>query len=114
MDGARDIAVVAGEAARPFECHSDISLGFTTRNDDGEALFGTNVRAMMARCHLRGLELDISIKTRRHVTFTIQRSACAAEVYNVSGGYGRRCWGAVALALGSGSVGWRCVIGGGP
>jgi hypothetical protein len=99
------VAVIVGETARPFKRHSDISLRFAARNDDGEALFGTYMRTVMAPFHFRGLEFDIGVKTRGHITFTIERSACVAEVRNVTSGYGRGCWRTVALRLASGIEG---------
>jgi hypothetical protein len=108
------IVIVGGKAARPLECHSDVRLGFTARYDDGEALFGTDTRTMIAPYHVRGLKLDIGIKARRLLAFIIKGRACEAEVRNVAGGYERGYRRAVAFRLVGGGGGRRCVIRGGP
>ena len=41
--GGAVIVVFGGEAARSLECHCDVCLGFTAWNDDGEALFITDL-----------------------------------------------------------------------
>jgi hypothetical protein len=114
MDGTGDTIAVVRETARSFECHSNIGLGFTTRNDDGETLFGSDMRTTIAPWHLRGLKLDIGIEPRRLVAFTIIRDMWEAEGRNVSGGYGRGCRRAVLSGLGGGSGDWRCAFRGGP
>jgi len=86
MDSAGAINAVVSETARSFECHSDIGLGFTARNDDGEALLSTDIRMTIASWHLRGLELDIGVESRRVVAFTIIGDVCEAEGCDVSGG----------------------------
>jgi len=109
------IVIVGGKAARPLECHSDVRLGFTARNDDGEALFGPNTSTMIVPCHVRRLKLDIGIESRRLLAFIINGRACEAEVRNVAGGYERGYRRAVAFRqLGGGGGGRRCVIRGGP
>ena len=86
MDSAGAVIAVVGETARSFECHGDIGLGFTARNDDGEALLSTDIRTTIASWHLRGLELDIGVESRRLVAFTIIGDVCEAEGCDVSGG----------------------------
>jgi len=86
MDSAGDTIAVVSETARSFECHSDIGLGFTARNDDGEALLSTDMRTTIASWHLRGLELDIGVESRRVVAFIIIGDVCEAEGCDVSGG----------------------------
>jgi len=114
MDGAGDIVAVVSETARSFECHRDISLGFTARNDDGEALLSTDMRTTIAPWYLRGLKLDIGVESRRLVAFTIIGDMGEAEGCDVSGGYGRGCRWAVPSGLGGGGGGWRCAFRGGP
>lgn len=116
MDSAGDIIAVVGETTRSFECHSDIGLGFTARNDDGEALLGTDMRPTIAPGYLRGLKLDIGVESRRLVAFTIIGDVCEAEGCNMSGGYGRGCRRAVPSSSGlrGGSGAWRCAFRGGP
>jgi len=86
MDSAGAIIAVVSETTRSFECHSDIGLGFTARNDDGEALLSTDIRTTIASWHLRGLELDIGVESRRLVAFTIIGDMCETEGWDVSGG----------------------------
>ena len=86
MDSTGDIIAVVSETARSFECHGDIGLGFTARNDDGEALLSTDIRTTIASWHLCGLELDIGVESRRAVAFTIIGDVCGAEGCDVSGG----------------------------
>ena len=86
MDSAGDIIAVISETARSFKCHGDIGLGFTARNDDGEALLSTDIRTTIASWHLRGLEIDIGVESRRVVAFTIIGDMCEAEGCDVSCG----------------------------
>jgi hypothetical protein len=64
------VTIIRIEAARSLKCHRDVRLGFTAWNDDGEALFITDLLAA-APCHLRGLNLDVGINPRRLVAFII-------------------------------------------
>jgi len=104
-DGAGDIVDVVSEAARSFKCHSEIGRGSTTRDDGGEALFGTDMCPTIAPWNLRGLELDIGIESRRLFAFTIIGDMCEDEGCNVSGGYRRGCRRAVPCGLGGGNGG---------
>src|SRR6266404_404001 len=115
--GAAVIAVVTfgGEAARSFECHRDVRLGFTAWNDDSEALFFTDLLTATL-CHLLRLKFDISIKSRtprRRIAFIIIKgSAFSVKTGGVSG-----CWRAMlerASGSGKDSSRWRRIVRGGP
>jgi hypothetical protein len=97
------LGIPSASPARLHDRSNAIDLVITARKDDGETLFGTDMRTTIAPWHLRGLELDIGIESGRLVAFTIIGEMREAGGCNASGLCVRGCRRVVPPGLGGGS-----------